>query len=86
MAVRATPTSERVLRAVLDDMRGGEGGNGRALRATWHLDAGCVVLSIWRDGSCAATARLTPVEAGRLSALLGEGMASLAADAVAAGP
>jgi hypothetical protein len=32
----------------------------RALRVSWHLDLGCVVLSTWRDGTCVATSRLTP--------------------------
>lgn len=35
--------------------------DGRALRVTWHAESGLVVLSLWRDGSCAGTFRL-PVE------------------------
>ena len=33
-------------------------GNGRALRLTWHHDADVVVLSLWRDSTCAGTFRL----------------------------
>jgi hypothetical protein len=36
-------------------------GDGRALRATWHSEAGVVVFSLWRDRVCAGTFRL-PVE------------------------
>lgn len=34
-------------------------GNGRALRLTWHNEVHLVVLSLWRDGLCAATFRLS---------------------------
>lgn len=34
-------------------------GNGRAMRLTWHHEADLVVLSMWRDGLCAGTFRLT---------------------------
>ena len=33
-------------------------GDGRALRVARHSEAGLVVLSLWRDGSCAGTFRL----------------------------
>ena len=33
-------------------------GNGRAMRLTWHHEADLVVLSMWRDGTCAGTFRL----------------------------
>ncbi|MPZ60718.1 MAG: hypothetical protein GEU93_05380 [Propionibacteriales bacterium] len=33
-------------------------GSDRALRVTWHHEAGMVVLSFWRNGTCAATFRL----------------------------
>ena len=39
------------------DARGGD----RALRVSWHGEAGVVVLSLWRDGLCAGTFRL-PLE------------------------
>jgi hypothetical protein len=51
----------------------------RALRVSWHLDLGCVVLSTWRDGTCVATSRLTPDEAARLMSALAEGLAAAAA-------
>jgi hypothetical protein len=34
-------------------------GNGRAMRLTWHHEADLVVLSLWRDGTCAGTFRLS---------------------------
>ena len=58
----------------LSDARDGQ----RALRATWHLEAGCVVVSTWRDGTCTGTARLAPAEAARLVGALTEGLAALA--------
>jgi hypothetical protein len=51
----------------------------RAMRATWHLESGIVVLSTWRDGSCVATTRLTPDEAARLISVLADGLAAAAA-------
>jgi hypothetical protein len=36
------------------DARGG----GRWMRATWHPEADCVVLSVWRDTTCIATMRV----------------------------
>ena len=33
-------------------------GNGRAMRLTWHHESDLVVLSLWRDGTCASTFRL----------------------------
>jgi hypothetical protein len=36
------------------DARGGD----RALRISWHQEAGLVVLSLWRDNVCTATFRL----------------------------
>ncbi len=45
-------------------------GRGGALRATWHDDAGLVVLSVWRGAACVGTVRLTPDEAERLSVFL----------------
>jgi hypothetical protein len=62
---------------LLGDVRDGT----RALRATWHLDEGLVVLSVWRGSSCVATSRLAPDEAARLASVLLEGLAALAAPA-----
>ena len=33
-------------------------GSGRALRVSWHHEAGVVVLSLWRDNVCAGSFRL----------------------------
>jgi hypothetical protein len=33
-------------------------GEGRALRVAWHPESGTLVLSLWREGTCAATHRL----------------------------
>lgn len=43
---------------------------GAALRATWHPEAGVVVLSLWREGQCLGTFRLGTADAARLSTLL----------------
>lgn len=50
------------------------------LRATWHLESGRMVISLWRGERCVATSHLTPLEAGRLSAFLTDGLADLATD------
>ena len=60
------------------DARDGE----RAMRVSWHLDAGCVVLSTWRDGRCVATTRLSPDEAAHLIQVLSEGLAAAASQAM----
>ena len=52
----------------------------RALRVTWHLEMGCVVLSTWRDGGCVSTTRLSPDEAARLISVLADGLAAAAGD------
>ena len=57
--------------AVVPDVRG----EGRALRATWHHEAGVVVLSVWRDNVCVATSRLRPEEAAALVDVLAAGLA-----------
>jgi hypothetical protein len=54
---------------------------GRAMRVSWHAEAGCVVLSTWRDESCVATTRLTPDDAARLIGTLARGLAAGAAAA-----
>ena len=40
--------------SVFLDARGGD----RALRVSWHPEAGLVVLSLWRDNVCAGSFRL----------------------------
>jgi len=54
--------------------------NPSALRATWHNEAGYVVLSLWRGNLCVATSQLTPKEAGRLATFIIGGLANLAED------
>ncbi|PKW25532.1 hypothetical protein [Phycicoccus duodecadis] len=56
--------------AVVPDVRG----EGRALRATWHHEAGVVVLSIWRDNVCVATTRVDPDEVPTLVDVLVAGL------------
>lgn len=50
-------------------------GDSRALQATWHPEAGVVVLSLWRHGTCAATFRLGVEDAPALIRLLVDGLA-----------
>jgi hypothetical protein len=45
---------------------------GRSLRATWHQDAGTLVLSIWEGERCVATFHFDPADAARLTALTAE--------------
>jgi len=52
------------------------------LRATWHNEAGYIVLSLWRDHVCVATSHLTPKEAGRLAGFITSGLADLAGAAL----
>lgn len=52
----------------------------RALRVSWHLEMGCVVLSTWRDGGCVSTTRLSPDDAARLIGVLADGLAAAAED------
>jgi hypothetical protein len=56
--------------AVLADARG----DGRALRVTWHAEAGVVVISLWRDNVCTATAQLGPADAAELVRTLTAGL------------
>ena len=53
-------------------------GDRSAMRATWHSDAGFVVISLWRGDTCVATSHLTPGEAGRLATFITGGLADLA--------
>ena len=52
------------------DSRGGD----RALRVTWHHEAGLVVLSLWRDNVCAGTFRLAADDVPDIIALLLKGL------------
>jgi len=51
-------------------------GDRSALRATWHHEAGFVVVSLWRGERCVATSHLTPAEAGRLATFITGGLAT----------
>ena len=55
-------------------------GDRSALRATWHHEAGFVVVSLWRGERCVATSHLTPAEAGRLATFITGGLADLATE------
>jgi hypothetical protein len=46
----------------------------RALRVTWHHEAGLVVLSLWRDTTCAGTFRLAIDEVPDLIDVLRAGL------------
>lgn len=59
------------------DARGGA----RALRVSWHSEAGVVVLSLWRDGTCAGTFRLSIDEVPDLVDMLRAGLARTYDDA-----
>jgi len=52
------------------DARGGD----RALRVTWHREAGMVVLSLWRDRTCAGSFRLDVAEVPGLIEVLRSGL------------
>jgi hypothetical protein len=58
-------------RAVLRDYRSPS----RALRASWHHEAGLLVLSLWREDACVGTARLSPQEAAHLAEVIVAGLA-----------
>lgn len=60
------------------DARDGE----RAMRVSWHLELGCVVLSTWRGGTCVATTRLGTDDAARLIGVLADGLAACVDDSM----
>ena len=55
------------------DSRGGA----RAMRVSWHREAGVFVLSTWRGNECVASFRLDAEDAGRLVEMLREPAESL---------
>ena len=65
-AVRALPETG----SVFLDARGGD----RALRVSWHHEAGMVVLSLWREKTCTGSFRLAVDEVPELIALLRTGL------------
>jgi hypothetical protein len=52
------------------DARGGN----RAMRVSWHHEAGLVVLSLWRDNVCAGSFRLAVDEVPELIEMLRAGL------------
>ena len=52
-----------------------ERGEGRALRVTWHHDAGIAVVSVWRQDRCVGTVRVAGEDVPGLMAGLAEGLA-----------
>ncbi|WP_413450323.1 hypothetical protein AA0Y32_06605 [Georgenia phoenicis] len=57
---------------VVADVRGG----GRALRVSWHHDAGVAVLSLWHGDVCTGTVRVAAEDVPALVAALTEGLAA----------
>jgi hypothetical protein len=49
-------------------------GDARTLRVSWHTEAGVVVLSLWRGGTCAGTFRLGVQDVPAMIALLSQGL------------
>jgi hypothetical protein len=54
-------------------------GDGRAVKVSAHAEAGFLVVSTWKAGTCVGTVRLLPAEAAELIAGLSECLAQLAA-------
>lgn len=52
------------------DARGGD----RALRVSWHTEAGLVVLSLWHGNVCSGSFRLSVDEVPELIAMLRAGL------------
>ena len=66
-AVRPLPETG----SIFLDARGGD----RALRVSWHPEAGLVVLSLWRDNVCAGSFRLAAADVPELIDVLRTGLA-----------
>jgi predicted benzoate:H+ symporter BenE len=56
-------------------------GDGRAVKVSAHAEAGFLVVSTWKAGTCVGTVRLLPAEAAELIAGLSESLARLASAA-----
>ncbi|KRF12428.1 hypothetical protein ASG90_15800 [Nocardioides sp. Soil797] len=67
-----TPARFRRAGSIHLDARGGD----RALKVSWHHEAGVVVLSLWRDNVCAASFRLEIEDVPDLVAALQAGIDS----------
>lgn len=51
-------------------------GDDRALRLSWHDEAGLVVLSMWRDNVCVGSFRLEAADVPAMIAFLSTGLAA----------
>jgi hypothetical protein len=49
-------------------------GSGRALRVSWHAEAGVIVLSLWHGGTCTGSFRLPAADVPDLIDALREGL------------
>lgn len=49
-------------------------GNGRAMRLSWHPEADVVVLSLWRESTCAGTFRMPQADVGAFIDALIDGL------------
>jgi len=49
-------------------------GDERALRVSWHAEAGVVVLSLWRDNVCAGSFRLAASDVPEMIEVLREAL------------
>ncbi|MDP2772004.1 MAG: hypothetical protein Q8O61_00490 [Nocardioides sp.] len=56
-------------------------GRDRALRVSWHQDAGMVVLSLWRDNICTGSFRLAVDEVPQLIGTLRDALDQAYSDA-----
>ncbi len=65
-AVRPLPETG----SIFLDARGGD----RALRVSWHQEAGMVVLSLWRENVCSGSFRLSIDEVPALIEMLRAGL------------
>ena len=75
--VSALPARVETFRSeMFPDTRGTE----RALRVSWHPEAGLVVLSLWREDRCVGTFRLEAGEVPALVNTLVTGLAAASAD------
>ena len=52
---------------------------GRSLKATWHAEAGTVVVSLWESDRCVGTFQLSVADAPQLMVLLAEAVKAWAA-------
>jgi hypothetical protein len=61
-------------------------GDDRALRLSWHDEAGLVVMSMWRENVCVGSFRLVAEDVPAMIAFLSSGLAASYADNRSARP